>query len=157
MRRHVLSVALVLLSLASTPASAAALAPSKPSQIVTLFQSGAACPTLGFVIGRLAMSDGTLASFVIPPKQVLVVTGFEWHAENGAAGSGVSAILSTQASGTPAIDYATSTTTFDSNGVAVKNDVTPLIVIKPGRTICISVTSGDFSSGFVHGFLAPDK
>jgi hypothetical protein len=123
---------------------------------VSLFQSGADCPTAGGVIGERAMSDGTFASFVIPPQQVLVVTGFEWHANGGTAGSSVSATLSTQASAT-VTDYATSMTTFDSNGVAFKNDVTPLIVIKPGRTICISVTSGNFSSGMVHGFLAPDK
>jgi hypothetical protein len=145
----------VLLSLST--AYGGSVSPSKPSQIVTLIQSGADCPTAGSVIGLQEMSDGTIASFVIPPKQVLVVTGFEWHADSGTAGSGVSAILSTQASGTTTVDYATSTTTFNSNGVAIKNDVTPLIVIKPGRTICIFVTSGLFSSGLVHGFLAPDK
>src|SRR5262245_13102112 len=117
----------VLLSLST--AYGGPVSPSKPSQIVTLFQSGADCPTAGSVIGERAMSDGTFASFVIPPQQVLVVTGFEWHANGGTAGTGVSAILSTQASATTTLDYATSTTTFDSNGVAIKNDVTPLIVI----------------------------
>jgi hypothetical protein len=124
---------------------------------VTLIQSGAFCPTVGSAIADHAMSDGTIASFVIPPNQVLVVTGFEWHANSGTAGSAVSAVLSTEGSGGTVTDYATSTTTFDSNGVAFKNDVTPLIVLKPGRTICIFVTSGNFSSGLVHGFLAPDK
>jgi hypothetical protein len=133
------------------------VSPSKPSQIVTLFQSGPLCPTEGFAIADLAMSDGTIAPFVIPPKEVLVVTGFEWLARGGTAGSGVRANLTTQASGTPTLIYATSTTTFDSDGNASKNEVTPLIVIKPGRTICIFIASGTAIAGFVHGFLAPDK
>ena len=143
----------VLLSVATVYGGG--VAPSKPSQVVTLFQSGSSCPTAGIAIDKVAMSDGTTASFVIPSNQVLVVAGFEWQA-SGVAGNGVTAILSTQAS-SAVTSYATSTTTFNSAGVAFKNDMTPLIVIKPGRTICISVTSGSIASAFVHGFLAPNR
>ena len=145
----------VVVSVSVSTAYGGVVAPSKPSQVVTLFQSGSSCPTAGIAINRVAMSDGTLASFVIPSNQVLVVTGFEWQA-SGVAGSGVTAILTTQAS-SAITSYATSTTTFDSAGVAFKNDMTPMIVIKPGRTVCIGVTSGSIASAFVHGFLAPDR
>ena len=146
----------VVVSVSVSTAYGGVVAPSKPSQVVTLFQSGSSsCPTAGIATNRVAMSDGTLASFVIPSSQVLVVTGFEWQA-SGVAGNGVTAILTTQAS-SAITSYATSTTTFDSAGVAFKNDLTPMIVIKPGRTICIAVTSGSIVSAFVHGFLAPDR
>src|SRR5262249_22280696 len=67
MRPYVLSVALVLLGLASTPATAAALAPSKPSQLVNVAAFGT-CP-LGFttdLFDTLVKGDGTKAPFSIP-------------------------------------------------------------------------------------------
>lgn len=146
----------VLLSLST--AYGGPLAPSKPSQIVTLDTSGAPCPFAGFAVEDSIASDGTeMTSFVIPPNQVLVVTGLEWSATQGTAGDSVTAILQTQATGTIIADYANSTTTFDPTGVAFKNDVTPQIAIRPGRTICIFVTNGTFNYARVHGFLAPDK
>ena len=150
-----LTVVAIAVAISVSTAYGSVVAPSKPSQVVTLYQSGAACPTAGIAIDRIAMSDGTSASFVIPPNQVLVLSGYEWQA-SGLPGNGVTAILSTQASST-VTSYATSTSTFDSAGVAFKNDITPMIVFKPGRTICISVTSGSIVSAFVHGFLAPDR
>jgi hypothetical protein len=152
---RLLTVVVISIEISASAAYGGVVAPSRPSQVVTLFQSGSSCPTAGIAIDRIAMSDGTTTSFVIPPNQVLVLSGFEWQA-SGLPGNGVTAILSTQAAST-VTSYATSTATLDSSGVAFKNDITPMIVIKPGRTICISVTSGSIASAFVHGFLAPDR
>src|SRR5262249_44385742 len=72
MRRYVLSVALVLLSLASKPARAAALAPSKPSQLVTVAALGS-CTALGLttdLFNTLVKGDGTTAPFSIPAPHV---------------------------------------------------------------------------------------
>src|SRR5262249_40899143 len=77
MRRHVLSVALVVLSLASTPASAAALAPSKPSQLVGVAADGNCMPALGMstdLFNTLLRGDGTTEPFSIPAGEVLVIT-----------------------------------------------------------------------------------
>ena len=75
MRRHVLSVALVLLGLASTPTTAA-LAPSKPSQLVDVAALGI-CTPLGLftdIFDTLVKGDGTQAPFSIPAGEVLVIT-----------------------------------------------------------------------------------
>jgi len=156
MRSIVLS--LILLGVSIATGHAAVLQPGKAIDVVALIQSGVACPQAGSAIDLRETSDAAVAPFVVPPKKVLVVTGFEWSGRNGTPGTTVEAILSTQSPTDISIaDYATSTTTFASNGSASKNELTPPIVIKPGRTICIFTTAGLFNAALVHGFLAPDK
>src|SRR5262249_51098769 len=92
MRRHVLSIALVLLSLASTPASAAAVATSNPSQLVTVAAVGNCTAALGLstdLFNTLVKGDGTTAPFSIPAGQVLVITDLTVFAPGKTAGGTV--------------------------------------------------------------------
>jgi hypothetical protein len=143
-------------------ADATGLEPTKPSQIVMVGQSGALCPFGGGAIDILLGGDGSYAPFVIPAKKVLIITGFDWSAINGPAGSQVLAVLSTQIANPPAenipvVDLTTSTTTFASNGKASKNELTTPLVVRPGRTLCLFVTAGLFNAATVQGFIAPDR
>ena len=91
MRRHVLSVALVVLSLASTPATAA-LAPSKASQLVDVLALGNCMPALGLttdLFNTLVKGDGTTAPFSIPAGQVLVITDLTVIADGRTPGNTV--------------------------------------------------------------------
>jgi len=87
MRPYVLSVALVLLGLASTPATAAALAPSKPSQLVDV-QANGSCPFTFTtdLFNTLVKGDGTTAPFSIPAGEVLVITDLTVYANGKTPG-----------------------------------------------------------------------
>lgn len=62
------------------------LAPSKPSDLVTLRSNGAKCaPSPWLALNTRVNPDGTLSPFVIPAGQVLVVTSVDWRQGLGSA------------------------------------------------------------------------
>lgn len=64
------------------------LAPSRPSDLVTIRSSGAKCsPSPWLKLDTQINGDGTLSPFVIPAGQVLVVTSVDFRQGNtGASG-----------------------------------------------------------------------
>ena len=83
---------LVLVAAAATPVLAGPLAPSKPSDIVTLVPdasaaNGACGPTnqQQRVDAVINTADGSLSAFTIPDKEVLVLTGGTWEDLSAAA------------------------------------------------------------------------
>lgn len=150
------------------PPSAAPLAPSKPSQIVTLTYDNfcAGTTSLVNVIDTQIMPDGTTQPFTIPQGRVLVVTGLDWSASRcpplSAPGTvGVYVFLG--ATGRVAFnDYATigaGTSPGSSCSTGGKASVVPNLVVKPGTELCAGYDNTTFGGapGIVHGFLADDE
>src|SRR5262249_15645426 len=138
MRRHVLSVALVLLSLASTPTTAA-LAPSKPSQLVAVGAFGL-CTSLGLstdLFTTRVNGDGTQVPFSIPAGEVLVITDLTVFGNGKTAGGMVfvELIVGTTASSKTSILGAN--VTADASGAFGFSATFPTgIVVKSGTSIC---------------------
>jgi hypothetical protein len=77
--RRIAALALPLLALA-VPASAGPLAPTRPSQVVTLLTSAvtdSACGSTAYPVDLMRIADGSVVPFEAPPKQVFVVTSME--------------------------------------------------------------------------------
>jgi hypothetical protein len=140
-----------------TPAvvNAGALAPSRASDVVTLFTSGTACPSAGTLLDFRRQSDGTDVAFTIPAGQVLVVTGMDF-ASVGFSPSLNQIVTLSLASSATVITRAVAL--LDSSGSGAANVSTPLIAIKSGQQLCVSTNGvGNPASILVHGFLAKDK
>jgi hypothetical protein len=157
--------AVFLLPLARS-ASAAGLGPTKGSQLVTVYGSGS-CSIPGHTGNSLALSkmvaaDGTVVTFTIPPKKILVVTDVLANASGEQTGNllTTTVIVGSAAGGTvvagrfeSALPGGGATAAFDfSHGVAVRT----------GSTICVQMINltqgGDTGlSAFAHGYFAPDK
>ena len=89
MSRSLFALCLVSLLLATT-GEAASLAPSKPSQVMTILQSAAqgACSSSDHdEFDTQIAGNGSLSPFSIPAGMVFVVTSFEWWS-TGASFSG---------------------------------------------------------------------
>ena len=163
MRPYVLSVTLFLLGLASTPASAAALAPSKPSQLVTVAALGS-CTALGLttdLFNTLVKGDGTTAPFSIPAGQVLVITDLTVFATGKTAGGTVQVQVAVGTAATSHIFIvAANVTANPSGGVGFTATFPTGIVVKSGASICplaFDGTSNVAAGGSLHGFLTKDK
>lgn len=144
-----------------TPVSAGVLAPTKPSEIVTLDNGGGiACPAVGKAIDQQILPDGSRQPFVIPPKTVLVITEVGWGAVFAQAAKATGVVLSAQAPGDQTanaffIDAAVS----DSVGFATKNGAVANAVVSAGRTLCVHPTGsgGGTLTVIVRGFLTKAK
>ena len=160
-------LALVLAAAAVTPALAGPLAPSKPSDVVTLMPdaSGAngACDLLQEqrVDAVINTADGSISPFTIPDKEVLVLTGGTWEKTSVAGNVNVFLELSLRTASTENIIVATPAVRSDAAGVAAGAfTLEPGIVIKPGASLCARFNvAGTNSSAFprLTGFLAKDK
>ena len=160
---------LVLVAAAATPVLAGPLAPSKPSDIVTLMPdaSGAngACATAPQeqrVDALINTADGSLSPFTIPDKEVLVLTGGTWEDLSAAANVNVFLELSLRTAAPTSINIvATPAVRSDAAGVAAGSfTLEPGIVIKPGASLCASFNeAGTNTLAFprLTGFLAKDK
>ena len=163
MRPYVLSVTLFLLGLASTPATVAALAPSKPSQLVTVAAEGS-CTALGLTTDRfdtLVKDDGTTAPFSIPAGQVLVITDLTVFAPGKTAGGTVQVQVVVGTAATSHFAIVTANVTANaSGGVGFAATFPTGIVVKSGASICpvaFDGTSNVAAGGSLHGFLTKDK
>jgi hypothetical protein len=160
---------LVLAVAAATPVLAGPLAPSKPSDIVTLVPdaSGAngACGPASQqqrVDAVINGADGSISPFTIPDKEVLVLTGGTWEDTSVAANVNVFLELSLRtATPTSNIIVATPAVRSDAAGVVAGSfTLEPGIVIKPGVSLCASLNvAGTNTIAFprLTGFLAKDK
>lgn len=162
-----LFLALVLAAAAVTPALAGPLAPSKPSDVVTLMPnasdgSNGSCnsPELR-VDGVIDTSDGSLSPFTIPPKEVLVLTGGTWSDTSVTPNANAFLLLSLRTATTSNNLVATTAVRSDAAGVAAGAfTLEPGIVIKPGASLCAVLdVAGTDTVVFprLTGFLAKDK
>ena len=153
MRQRIL-VAVLLVALAGT-VQAGVLAPAKPSSLVTLVSLGA-CGTGSHKMNTRIMPDGTAVPFVIPPKEVLVLTGIEWVFVVTTGQGGLIDLLLVPPA--PALGYQvfSAGALAPGNGIGRGSATVPDVVAGPGVDICADVPFGA-SSVTLHGFLAKNK
>jgi hypothetical protein len=159
---------LVLATGAATQVLAGPLAPSKPSDIVTLMPDASdgangACNSVQQlrVDAVINTADGSLSPFTIPDKEVLVLTGGTWEDTSVGGNVNVFLELSLKTANTSIIIVATPAVRSDAAGVAAGAfTLEPGIVIKPGASLCASFNvAGTNATAFprLTGFLAKDK
>lgn len=147
---------LLVLAGAVLPVSASALEPKKPSQLVTLLPSGNCAGGEGFLYGFRAGPDGSVAPFVIPQGQVLVLTRWGFGFSGGTGTASAFANLTIEGG----IQVATSYFAFDADGYG-GGTVALSTVVGAGGTLCGSHSSG-FNNvgplgGFIEGYLTKAK
>jgi hypothetical protein len=146
----------------------APLAPSKPSQIVTLTYDGfcAGGTSLDNIIGIRIMPDGTTQPFTIPPGQVLVVTGIDWSAYRCPPSTAPGTVLMYVFLGaTGRVAFADTAvigagaTPTSACSIGGKASIVPNLVVKPGIELCAGFDNQGFSGSpaIVHGFLTSDE
>jgi hypothetical protein len=156
-----IAVMSAFIAVASQPAAAAPLAPSKPSQIVTaaIVSAGTACPDgVGnhFAPTLQLNADARQSVFQIPPKSVFIVTSFDFNL-NGTAGQyasvGIFAAAPGQAGGATALSGAV----VDPATRAVGTAAVPTgLVVKPPATVCAEFGNAT-GVVYVHGYFTKDK
>jgi hypothetical protein len=150
--------ALGLAILAPHAAFAAALAPAKASDLVTLITSlKSDCPGNGKPFDLRVLPDGTSAPFTIPEKQVLVIQSVDWTIGSTAPGGlTVTPTVSLQTSPTNALAIMIGSGATNSDGGASGTVLAPPgVTVRAGPAICF--TGADFESAILHGFFAKDK
>jgi hypothetical protein len=140
---------------AAVSASAATLAPRRPSDVVTLRSSGAACALHSStrLLDLQVLPDGTTAPFALGEKQVLVVTGVDWAVEGAPVDDQIQLILYVDAS----VPAPLLSDRGDAHGAQIIRSTTlsPIVVAGP---LCAASTSLVTSVGAtVHGFLAKNR
>jgi hypothetical protein len=145
----------IVLILAATSASAAPLAPRRPSDVVTLRSSGAACALHAStrMLDLRVLPDGTTAPFALAEKQVLVVTGVDWAVEGAPVDDQIQLFLYVDAS----VVVPLLSDRGDAAGAQIirSTSISPIVV---AGTLCAASTSVVTSVGAtVHGFLAKDR
>jgi hypothetical protein len=158
---------LVLATAVATQVLAGPLAPSKPSDVVTLMPNVSDGSNGNCTLPELRVdavidgADGSLSSFTIPEKGVLVLTGGTWS--DTSLGGNVNAFLqlSLRTATTSNNIVATPVVRTDAAGIAAGAfNLEPGIVIKPGASLCATLNvAGTQSVVFprLTGFLAKDK
>lgn len=154
---------LAALAAVTSPVDAASLAPSKPSEAVTVLINtiGGPCPTgtaQHFATSFRLNADGTQSPFVIPPKSVFVVTSFDYLLNGGEPGRYLGVSVFAAAPGAPSIGaLSTAAGIADPLGRVRGNNVVPFgMVVKPPAALCGELTTAE-GQVLVHGFFAKDK
>jgi hypothetical protein len=155
--KRLLIVALVGIAVSGRIA-AAAVAPSKPSQILNLFNSGTLCgggPNT--VVDQVLNPDGTTATFAIPAGQVLIVTSVDWVSASVTPNRHWEFVLGTTSAGFTLGGGAQS----DADGFVSGTLVIPGgLVVKSGVKFCPDIEHAGTSEPVevrVHGFLTKDR
>ena len=153
-----LTVAIAAAGLVAAPVVAAPLAPVKPSDVRNVFQdSQTACPSAGGrVVTKTNAADGTIIPFVIPPKQVFVVTQVDWYIDSAAASQTSTLELTRFTPGGSQIYLLVDGGTGDANGKIRKTTLTSPLVVPADDTMCVRSSTGTVGA-FVHGFLTKAK
>jgi len=134
-------------------ALAGTLAPSKPSDVVTLSNGpGDPCVVTGAALDSRVEPDGTATEFAVPPRSVLVVTGVDFTLSTDGAAN-VELFVEKAPNTTPIFV----TTVTGGGGSAT----IPNVIVGSGSSLCIQATirAGGTEAllAVVHGFLAKDK
>jgi hypothetical protein len=144
-------------------AEAAVLAPSKPSQVVTLTGAvgvSAACPS-GVVAGRMVDTqhnpDGTSVPFNVPVGDVFVVTSWEWSGAGSASSTIGMGLVLVDSAATFLGTFSKGSAASDSAGFGGGTVVIPSgFVVNSGISMCYA-GGGASASVIVHGFFAKDR
>lgn len=158
-------VALVVVPLTAAAVLGGPLTPRKASQLVTARTGpgNVPCPFGGggsnspFLVDVMAGVDGVERPFAIPPKQVFVVTSFDFNFGGPVADTTVFVWLTAfDAQGTPT-NLVQGTATTSSNQVSGGSVVVPSgVAVRGDKTLCVT-GSGAATGGIVHGFFAKDR
>jgi hypothetical protein len=161
-----LQLALVLGCLGLTTATDAGLIPTKASQLVTVAAAGT-CPIPGrpnaVSFAFRSGSDGVSSQFVIPPKQVFVLTDVTATANNQIPSDVFLVSLLVGNADHESFLNASFETAPASGAFTTRFTMPNGIAVKPGNAVCIELVDTQHPSAFVgvlalaHGFLAPDK
>ena len=141
---------------------AGALAPSKPSQVVSLISFGGTCPSGGALFGSQTPPDGNFPQpFTIPDGQVLVITEAQLTGSGATAGASVRILLRRETAAGGISEIVNQLVQADADGSYNGSFTFPTgVVVKAGALLCAKavIGGGSFgSTGIVHGFLAQDR
>ena len=153
---------------AQTSRTVAALAPTKPSQIVVLQSQSTPCPVYGaaglWLVDAQTLPDGKAVPFPgIPPGQVLVLTGLSFIANRGDASHNSTQIYLFNIGSPPPTSGQAVPFLFHSavhaDGFNLAGGAAALhnAVVKPGTVLCLGASDGFFVTGVISGFLAKDE
>lgn len=154
---------MILMTGLAVGTDAGVLAPSKPSQVVTVTgdtATSASCPS-GVVKGKMIdtqrNSDGTITPFNVPMGEVFVVTSWEWTGAGAVSSSITMALVLVDSSSTFLGSFSQATASSDSSGNGGGTvDIPSGFVVKSGISMCYA-GGGASASVIVHGFFAKDK
>ena len=157
---HVRALATLTLLLPSATL-AGALAPKKPSDLVTVYTNApfVDCPVSGTAFNTRVLRDGTQEPFVIPPKTSFVITSLSFIFQSNAQPNVYAAPSVTVQNGASVVPVLQGAGVTDASGngsgtVTVPNGVA-VSTLPAGAQLCI--TSGSSASGILHGFFVKDK
>jgi hypothetical protein len=146
----------------AVPASGGALAPTKPSQLISARAVSTPCPTVHpvevqpYAIDRMTTIDGIDVPLVIPPKQVFVITHAHLSASGAEANSEIDVHLISVIGNDGGVLTEGSVQTNASGRGSTNIDLPTGIAVRPGTTICASTTDGS-GFGSVTGYFTKDK
>jgi hypothetical protein len=158
-----LSLVLLAAAFAAAPAVAGPLAPSKPSQLVTVRYLETGCPlaapdpgTTANALDEMSTLEGLQQPFVIPPRQALVITSVNFTVVGEAGDSfGMNLIA---VNGTQRAVLAQALVKTEAEGVGSLTIPIPTgIAIREGNALCMVASAGGTPAGAVTGFFAKDK
>lgn len=143
-------------------AHAAPLAPTAASQLVTVSGGTTECgpASSAKLFDQRLKGDGTTSPFIIPAKNVFVVTSFDFLFAGAVASQAITATLVVTDTGlTTAAAIAAPTVMSDSTGRGGGTLLLPSgFAVKSNTKICFQLSTGNTGvSGFLHGFFAKDK
>ena len=147
------------------PLDAAALEAKAASSLVTVFGNlntpCAGAATDAKLINQQQNGDGTITTFVVPDKQVFVVTAFEFTFDGGTASRNHKGILAVLDAGITSIaTIGIAVALADSAGSGGGSQVLPSgFPVKAGARLCWDIGPvPTIGAGMrVHGYLAPDN
>jgi len=166
--RLVVPTTCLVVVLSSGRVAGQALAPTKPSQIVTLLAAtGESCAgdPDAHPVNVQSKSDGTLSAFTIPADQVLVLTGIAFSVSGGFQENHAKKLIlygQKAPSGFVAL-FSTVVFTADTalGPVGGGTAAIPNAIVKPGFEICVKGSdingSPASSNALVYGFLIKDN
>lgn len=169
LRRMLLAIAVAVGILVISNIAYAQLAPQHASDLVTLRQSqtGAHCvnrttgASEGFAMTNRVLSNGAIIPFVIPSKQVLVITDFQWGPTNAGPNAFEPVSLLLQGGEEAMTVSATGNNSpgaASGNGLVGSNaSIVGWVAVQPATMICVSGGIQPNPFAVVHGFLAPDE
>jgi hypothetical protein len=134
----------------------------KPSQLATVRAVSTVCPfptAIGnnaFVLDSASTPGGVQAPFVIPPKQVFVITSANLRLSGGPANETAQLFL-LAGPGPESAVLTEGVTTTNADGLANIDRILPSgIAVRSGLTLCVTGTQGN-TLGSVTGYFAKDK
>lgn len=162
--RHALASLFALLPGLTVAPDAHALDAASASSLVTLIADASTptCPatTASRSFGDRLLPNGTRVRFTVPDGQVLVITSFDWVADQGFRFDETTWATVDLFDGSRYQHAVVSSARFDLRGRAAGNTVVPDgIVVRSGTAMCFGfdgTVSADRSFARIHGFLARD-